>query len=197
VKEGVQVLTPNPKTGGNPRWAYLAAWGQVLKRTGGDQAAAKAYVTELYKHVPVLDEGARASLTSFAKREIGDVLLAWENEAHLARQEFADQGLEIVYPPVSILAEPSVAVVDRNVDRKGTRAVAQAYLEYLYSPEARELEAKHYFRPRDKALLEKYKDRFPAMDLFTIDEYFGGWPKAQAEHFASGGVFEQIYKPGK
>jgi sulfate transport system substrate-binding protein len=169
----------------------------VLKRTGGDQAAAKAYVTELYKHVPVLDEGARASLTSFAKREIGDVLLAWENEAHLARQEFADQGLEIVYPPVSILAEPSVAVVDRNVDRKGTRAVAQAYLEYLYSPEARELEAKHYFRPRDKALLEKYKDRFPAMDLFTIDEYFGGWPKAQAEHFASGGVFEQIYKPGK
>jgi sulfate transport system substrate-binding protein len=197
IKGDTQVLTPNPKTGGNPRWAYLAAWGQALKRSNGDQAAARAYVTELYKHVPVLDEGARASLTTFAKREIGDVLLAWENEAQLARQEFPDQQLEIVYPPVSILAEPSVAVVDKVVDKRGTRAVAEAYLKFLYTPEARELEAKHYFRPRDPALLEKYKAQFPPMDLFTIDELFGGWPKAQAEHFASGGVFDQIYQPGK
>ncbi len=147
IKPGVEVLTPNPKTGGNPRWAYLAAWGSVLKKTNNDEAAAKTFITELYKHVPVLDEGARASLTTFAKREIGDVLLAWENEAYLAVEQFPDAGYEIVYPPTSILAEPSVAVVDVNVDKKGTRKVAEAYLQGLYTDVAQELAAKHYYRP--------------------------------------------------
>lgn len=195
IKSGVEVLTPNPKTGGNPRWAYLAAWGSVTQR-GGSESDARAYITEFYKHVPVLDEGARASLTTFAKREIGDVLLAWENEAHLAIAEFGADKFEIVYPPISILAEPSVAVVDKNVDKHGTRAVAEEYLKYLYSPEARELEVKHNFRPRDPALAEKHKDKFPPITLFTIDDVFGGWPKAQATHFAQGGVFDQIYQPG-
>lgn len=195
VKGDTQVLTPNPKTGGNPRWAYLAAWGSVTQR-GGSEEDAKAYITELYKHVPVLDEGARASLTSFAQRQIGDVLLAWENEAHLALEEFGADKFEIVYPPISILAEPSVAVVDKNVDKNNTRAVATEYLSYLYSPEARSLETKHHFRPRDPAELEKHKDQFPPIKLFAIDDVFGGWPKAQATHFASGGVFDQIYQPG-
>jgi sulfate/thiosulfate-binding protein len=195
IKDGVEVLTPNPKTGGNPRWAYLAAWGSVTQR-GGSEDDARKFITEFYKHVPVLDEGARASLTSFAKREIGDVLLAWENEAHLALDEFGADKFEIVYPPISILAEPSVAVVDKNVDKKGTRAVAEEFLKYLYSDEARELEVKHNFRPRDPQLAAKHKGKFPPIKLFTIDEVFGGWPKAQATHFAAGGVFEQIYQPG-
>ena len=195
IKEGVEVLTPNPKTGGNPRWAYLAAWGSVTQR-GGSEDDARKYITEFYKHVPVLDEGARASLTTFAKREIGDVLLAWENEAHLALAEFGADKFDIVFPPISILAEPSVAVVDKNVDKHGTREVATEYLAYLYSPEARELQVKHNFRPRDPALAARHADKFPAIQLFTIDDVFGGWPKAQATHFAQGGVFDQIYQPG-
>ena len=192
IKPGVAILTPNPKTGGNPRWAYLAAWGQAQIRNPDDADAGRKFVTAMYKQVPVLDEGARASLTSFAQRGIGDVLLAWENEAHLALEEFGPDKFEIVYPAVSILAEPSVAVVDKNVERRGTREVAEAYLRFLYTPEARELAARHFFRPRDAELLARYVERFPEMKLFTIDEQFGGWKSAQRTHFASGGVFDQI-----
>ena len=197
VKPGISVITPNPKTGGNPRWAYLAAWGYVLKQKGGSEAQAREFVTRLYKNVPVLDSGARGSLTTFAQRGVGDVLLAWENEAYLAVTELGKDKFETVIPSISILAEPSVAVVDRNVDRHGTRAVAQAYLEYLYTPEGQEIAAKHHYRPRQEKIAAQYASQFPKIKLFTIDELFGGWKAAQKKHFDDGGIFDQIYLPGK
>ena len=196
VKPGIQVITPNPKTSGGARWNYLAAWGYALKQPGGSPETARAYVGQLYKNVPVLDTGARASTTTFVQRGIGDVLIAWENEAFLAVQELGADKVDIVVPSVSIVAEPPVSVVDAVVERKGTRAAAEAYLKGLYEPEGQELAAKHHFRPIDKAVAAKYADKFPQIPLFTIQEVFGGWQKAQAEHFADGGVFDQIYKPG-
>jgi len=202
IRPGVSVITPNPKTSGGARWNYLAAWGYALKhyKTDGNQSAdqrAKEFVTKLFKNVPVLDSGARGALTTFAQRGIGDVFLSWENEAFLAVNELGKGKFEIVVPSASILAEPPVAVVDKVVDRRGTRAVAQAYLEFLYSQEGQEIAAEHYYRPRLKSVAEKYADRFPKASLFTIDEVFGGWQKAQKVHFADGGVFDQIYQQGK
>ncbi len=194
VKQGIQVITPNPKTSGGARWNYLAAWGFALKQPGGSEATAKDFVTALYKNVPVLDTGARGSTTTFAQRGIGDVLITWENEAHLAVNELGTDKFDIVYPPFSILAEPPVTVVDTVVDRKGTRAIAEAYLKGLYTPEGQELAAKHFYRPSDPAVLARHKDQFPALELTNIAA-FGGWQKAQATHFADGGVFDQIYKP--
>jgi len=196
VKPGISVITANPKTSGGARWGYLAAWGYELKRTGGDQAKAKAFVASLYKNVPVLDSGARGATLTFAERGIGDVLLAWENEAHLAIKEFGADKFDIVYPPTSILAEPPVAVVDKVVDKHGTRKVAQAYLEYLYSDEGQELAAINYYRPINPKIATKYAKNFPKLTLFTIDDTFGGWTKAQNTHFSDGGTFDQIYQPG-
>ena len=196
VKEGVQVITPNPKTSGGARWNFLAAWAWALKQPGATPETAKAYVTELFKHVPVLDTGARGATTTFTQRGIGDVFLSWENEAYLALNELGPDKFDIVYPSVSILAEPPVTLVDTIVDRKGTRAVAEAYLKYLYSPEGQAIAAKNYYRPRDAALLAQNADKFPALPLVTIDE-FGGWAKAQQEFFADGGIFDQIYQPGR
>ena len=196
LKPGTQVITPNPKTSGGARWNYLAAWGYAVNKAGGDEAAGRDFVTKLFKNVPVLDTGARGATTTFVQRGIGDVLLAWENEAFLAINELGPDKLEIVVPSVSILAEPPVAVVDKNVDRKGTRKVAEAYLTYLYTPEGQELAAKHYYRPRLPQLAQKYADRFPKVELFDITK-FGGWQNAQKTHFADGGVFDQIYKPGQ
>ncbi|MEW6199406.1 MAG: sulfate ABC transporter substrate-binding protein [Planctomycetota bacterium] len=196
VKPGVAVITPNPKTSGGARWNYLAAWGYARKKYGGEEAA-KDFVTRLFRNVPVLDSGARGSTTTFVQRGIGDVLLAWENEALLAMNELGKDKVEIVYPSISILAEPPVTVVDKTVDKRGTRAVATAYLEYLYSPEGQEIVAKHYYRPRLKAVTEKHAAQFPEVKLLTIDEDFGGWAKAQKEHFADGGLFDQIYVPGR
>ncbi len=192
VKPDVQVITPNPKTSGGARWNYLAAWGYVLKN-GGDAQKARDFVAELFKHVPVLDTGARGSTTTFVQRGIGDVLLAWENEAHLAINELGPDQLEIVVPTISILAEPSIAIVDKVVDEHGTRAVAEAYLQYLYSPAGQEIAAKNFYRPRLAEVAQKYAGQFPNLPLFTVDELFGGWKTAQAEHFADGGVFDQIY----
>jgi sulfate/thiosulfate-binding protein len=192
TKPGVSVITPNPKTSGGARWNYLAAWGYELKKTGSE-AKAKDFVAALYKNVPVLDSGARGSTTTFVERGIGDVLLAWENEALLAIKELGPDKFDIVAPPLSILAEPPVTVVDKVVDKKGTRAVAQAYLEYLYSTEGQEIAAKNYYRPIDPAVAAKYAKQFPKVGLITIDEVFGGWAKAQKTHFADGGVFDQIY----
>ncbi len=196
VKPGVQVVTPNPKTSGGARWAYLAAWAYAEKGQGGNAQKAKDFVGKLYKNVPVLDTGARGSTTTFTKRGIGDVLLSWENEAHLALKETPGQ-YEIVYPSRSILAEPPVALVDKNVDAHKTRAVAEAFLKFLYTPAAQEIEAKDFYRPRNAAVLAKYKSQFPNIPLATVDGDFGGWPKAQATHFGDGGVFDQIYQPGK
>jgi sulfate transport system substrate-binding protein len=198
VKPGIHVVTPNPKTSGGARWAYLAAWAYAEKVPGGNAEKAKAFVSQLYKHVPVLDTGARGSTTTFAQRGIGDVLLSWENEAHLALEETggADK-FQIVYPPTSILAEPSVALIDRNADRHGTRKVAEAYLQFLYSKDAQEIEAKNYYRPRDAAILAAHGSQFPKITLYDIDDVFGGWTKAQQVHFADGGIFDQIYKPGQ
>jgi len=196
VKPGVQVVTPNPKTSGGARWAYLAAWAYAEKGQGGNARKAKDFVGKLYKNVPVLDTGARGSTTTFTKRGIGDVLLSWENEAHLALKETPGQ-YEIVYPSRSILAEPPVALVDKNVDSHKTRAVAEAFLKFLYTPAAQEIEAKDFYRPRNAAILAKYKSQFPNIPLATVDGDFGGWPKAQATHFGDGGVFDQIYQPGK
>jgi sulfate transport system substrate-binding protein len=196
VKPGVGVITPNPKSSGGARWAYLAAWGYALKKNGNDDNKAKDFVTRLYKNVPVLDSGARGSTTTFAQRGIGDVLLSWENEAHLALNELGTDKVEIVTPPISILAEPPVAVVDKVAAKHGTTEVARAYLEFLYSTEGQEIEAKNYYRPRSEKVLAKYADHFPKLNLFTIDEVFGGWQKAQARHFADGGVFDKIYTPG-
>jgi sulfate/thiosulfate-binding protein len=195
VKEGVSVITPNPKTSGGARWNYLAAWGYALKKNNGDQDKAKAFVAALYKNVPVLDTGARGSTTTFVQRGLGDVLLAWENEAYLSIKEFGDDKFEIVTPSISILAEPSVAVIDKVVDKKGTRAVAEEYLKYLYSEEGQKIAAKNFYRPRSSAALDSAPVKFEKLELFTIDDVFGGWDKAQKEHFADGGVFDQIYTP--
>jgi len=196
VKGGIQVVTPNPKTSGGARWAYLAAWAYAEKAPGGNTQKAKDFVANLYRHVPVLDTGARGSTTTFTKRGIGDVLLSWENEAHLALRESPGE-YEIVYPSRSILAEPPVAVVDKNVDRHKSRAAAEAFVKFLYSPQAQEIEAKDFYRPRNAEILAKYKSQFPNIPLATVDGDFGGWAKAQSAHFGDGGIFDQIYQPGK
>ncbi|MGZ5713128.1 MAG: sulfate ABC transporter substrate-binding protein [Caldimonas sp.] len=193
VKPGVSVITANPKTSGGARWGYLAAYGFALKQPGGNDAKARDFVARLFSNVPVLDSGARGSTVTFAERGMGDVLLAWENEAHLSLKEFGADKFEIVYPPLSILAEPPVAVVDRTVERHGTRAVAQAYLEYLYTPEGQEIAARNFYRPVDAQVTARYAKQFPRLALFTVDDTFGGWAKAQRTHFADGGVFDQIY----
>ena len=197
VKPGVQVIAPNPKTGGASRWAYLAAWAYAEKAPGGSAEKAKAFVAELYRHVPVLDSSGRGSSVTFTKRGQGDVLLNWENEALLALKQPDGDQYQIVYPSRSILAEPTVALLDANVDRHGTRKAAEAFLNFLYTPEAQDIEAWNFYRPRDPAVLAQYKDRFPAIPLASVDRDFGGWAKAQATHFADGGVFDQIYQPGK
>ena len=209
LNDGVEVITPNPKTSGGARWNYLAAWGYVLDRelggldrlesaTEAEMAAAEeeavAFVSELYRRVPVLDQGARGSTNTFVQRGLGDVLLAWENEALLALEEMGEGAFEIVVPSVSILAEPTVAVVDTVVDRKGTRAVAEAYLEYLYSPVGQDIVARHYFRPADPGVAAHYRGQYPELRLFTINAVFGGWNEAQAKHFDDGGVFDRIYQ---
>jgi sulfate/thiosulfate-binding protein len=193
VRPGVSVITANPKTSGGARWGYLAAYGHALRQPGGTDAKAREFVSALFKNVPVLDSGARGSTVTFAERGIGDVLLAWENEAHLSIKEFGDGKFDIVYPPSSILAEPPVAVVDKVVDKRGTRAVATAYLDYLYSSEGQEIAARNFYRPNDPAVAAKYARSFPKVNLFTIDQVFGGWTQAQKTHFADGGVFDQIY----
>ena len=195
VKPGLQVVVPNPKTSGGARWAYLAAWAYAEKKPGGSADSAKAFVAQFYKHVPVLDTGARGSTTTFAEREIGDVLVCWENEAYLALDEMGKGKFDIVYPSVSILAEPPVAVVDKNADRHHTRKVAEAYLQFLYTTEAQEIAAKNHYRPRDPQALAAHSE-FKKIPLYTVNDVFGGWQKAQATHFADGGVFDQIYKPG-
>ncbi len=195
VKDGVEVITPNPKTSGGARWNYLAAWGWALKQPGGGDAKAQQFVTELFRHVPVLDTGARGSTTAFVQRGIGDVLLAWENEAFLAIKELGPDQVELVVPSVTILAEPPVAIVDKVVDKHGTRAVAQAYLDYLYTPEGQEIAARNYYRPTDAKVAAEHAKDFPQVPTFTIDDVFGGWQKAQTTHFADGGIFDQIYKP--
>ena len=197
VKPGVGVITPNPKTSGGARWNYLAAWGYAAKKYGGD-AAAKDYIAKLFANVPVLDTGARGATTTFVERGQGDVLLAWENEALLALDEGGGKDkFEIVVPSTSILAEPPVAVVDKVVDKRGTRKVAEAYLQFLYTPQGQEIAAKNGYRPRDAAVAAKYASKFPTLPLFTVDAVFGGWQKAQATHFADGGTFDQIYAHGR
>jgi sulfate transport system substrate-binding protein len=196
AKPGVSVITPSPKTSGGARWNYLAAWAYALKQPGGSDAKAQDFVKRLYKNVPVLDSGARGSTTTFAQREIGDVLIAWENEAFLSLKELGADKVEIVVPSMSILAEPPVSVVDKVVEKKGTRVVAQAYLEYLYTPEGQDIVARNYYRPRLDAVARKYSSKFPKIKLVTIDEVFGGWQKAQKAHFADGAMFDQIYQPG-
>jgi sulfate/thiosulfate transport system substrate-binding protein len=193
IKPDVAVITPNPKTSGGARWNYLAAWAYARRTAGGDDAKAREFVAKLFKNVPVLDSGARGATMTFVQRGIGDVLLAWENEALLSLNELGKDKVEIVWPSLSILAEPPVAVVDKYVDKHHTRAVATAYLEYLYSPVGQELAAKHYYRPRAADVAAKYRERFPEVKLFTIADEFGGWAKAQKEHFADGGTFDQIY----
>jgi sulfate transport system substrate-binding protein len=194
VRPGISVITPNPKTGGGARWNYLAAWGYALQRWHSADSA-RAFVTGIFRNVPVLDTGARGSATTFTQREIGDVLLTWENEALLAVRDLAPGAFELVVPSVSILAEPPVAVIDHNAARHHTRAVADAYLRFLYSDEGQELAARHYFRPRSPRLAARYASRYPALRLFTVDSMFGGWTRAHAEHFADGGTFDRIYQP--
>ena len=195
VKPGVQVITPNPKTSGGARWNFLAAWGYALKKNGHDEGKAKEFVTRLYKNVPVLDSGARGATTTFVQRGLGDVLIAWENEAFLSLKEFGADKFEIVNPTISILAEPPVSIVDKVVDQKGTRETATEYLQYLYSPEGQEIAAKNFYRPRAAEIAAKYAAQFPKIELFTIDDVFGGWTKAQKTYFDDGGVFDQIYQP--
>lgn len=198
ARKGIGVITPNPKTSGGARWNYLAAWAYELDRTKGDAGAARRFVEAIYRNVPVLDTGARGSTTTFAQRGLGDVLISWENEAHLALKEFGADRFEIVHPSLSILAEPPVAVVDQVVDRRGTRAVAQAYLEFLYSPAGQRIIAQHYYRPsRPEHATAVDLARLPKLNLVTIDGMFGGWAKAQAAHFAEGATFDQIYRPGR
>jgi len=197
IKPGVSVVVPNPKTSGGARWAYLAAWAYAERKQGGSWQKAKDFVSAFYSHVPVLDAGARGSTTTFAQRGIGDVLVSWENEAHLAIQEAGPGKFDIVYPSVSMLAEPPVAWLDQNIDRHGTRKVAEAYLKFLYTPEAQEIEAKNFYRPREVKILAAHAADFPKLKLYTVDYAFGGWTKAQATHFADGGVFDQIYKPAR
>ena len=194
VRRGVSVVIPNPKTSGNGRYSYLAAWGYALRQAGGDEAKATEFVRRLFANVPVLDTGGRGATTTFAQRGIGDVLLTFENEAALIRREFGADQLEVIVPSASILAENPVAWVDRYVLKHGTEPVARAYLEYLYSDEGQELVARHFFRPRNAAILAKYSDRFPAIPLYTVDEVAGGWAAAQRRHFADGGVFDQLYR---
>ena len=196
VRPGVGVITPNPKTSGGARWTYLAAWGWALRTSGGDQARARAYIAELYKRVPVLDTGARGSTITFAQRNQGDVLLAWEDDANLAARQ-PGRRLEIVAPSLSIVAEPVVAVVDKVVDRRGTRAVAEAYLKFLWTPAAQEIIAQHSLRPTDAEVMARQTSRFPQLPTFTIAGVFGTWADVQREHFSEGGVFDSIYTPGR
>jgi sulfate/thiosulfate transport system substrate-binding protein len=193
IKPGVDVITPNPKTSGGARWNYLAAWGYALKKYGSADKA-KQFVGDIYKNVPVLDTGARGSTVTFVERGVGDVLLAWENEAFLAQREFGKDKFEIVSPPLSILAEPPLSIVDSVADKKGTRAVAEAYLRYWYTKDGQEIAARNSYRPRDPEIAKQYESSFAKVELFTIDDVFGGWAKAQKEHFSEGGVFDQIYK---
>lgn len=197
VKPGISVITPNPKTSGGARWNYLAAWGYALKQYGGDEAKIRDFVAKLYKNVAVLDSGARGSTTTFAERGIGDVLISWENEAFLAIKELGTDKFEIVAPSISILAEPPVAVIDKVVDKKGTRKVAEAYLQYLYSEDGQNIVGRHYYRPRDPKVAAVYDRQFPKINLFTIDDVFGGWQKAQQTHFTDGGMFDQIYQSNR
>lgn len=192
AKPGIEVVTPNPKTSGGARWNFLAAWGYALKQPGGNDQKARELVTHIYKNVKVLDSGARGSLTTFTERGIGDVLISWENEAYLSIRELGPDKFDIVTPSLSILAEPSVAVVDKVVDKRGTRKVAQAYLEYLYTPIGQEVAARHYYRPRNKEIAAKYSGNFAKVKLFTIDQVFGGWDKTQKIYFGDGGIFDQI-----
>jgi sulfate/thiosulfate transport system substrate-binding protein len=195
IKPGVQVITPNPKTSGGARWNFLATWGYALKKFAGDESKVRDFVARLYRNVPVLDSGARGSTTTFVQRGLGDVLIAWENEAYLSLKEFGPDKFEVITPSTSILAEPPVSIVDKVVDKKGTREVATAYLEYLYSAEGQEIAAKNFYRPRLASVAEKYVQQFPKLTLFTIDEVFGGWQKAQPKFFDDGGVFDQIFQP--
>jgi sulfate transport system substrate-binding protein len=197
VKPGVAVITPNPKTSGGARWNYLAAWAYALRKNGGDEAAAKAFVEKLYRNAPILDTAARGATTTFVERGIGDVLLAWENEAFLAVEQLGQGRFEIVVPSLSILAEPPVAVVDVVARRNGTAKVAQAYLEYLYTEPAQEIIARHHYRPTLESVKAKYASKFPVLELVEIEKDFGGWKQAQAKHFAEGGIFDQIYAPGR
>ena len=193
VKPGISVITPNPKTSGGARWNYLAAWGYALKKYGNDAARAQQFVASLFSNVPVLDSGARGALVTFTERGVGDVFISWENEAYLATKELGPDKFQIVVPSVSILAEPPVAVVDKVVQRKGTSEVAAAYLQYLYTPQGQQIAAQNYYRPTDPNVAAKFDKQFAKVSLFTIDEVFGGWAKAQKTHFADGGVFDQIY----
>ena len=197
ARPGVSVITPNPKTSGGARWNYLAAWAWALRQPGGNETKAKEFVGQLYKNVPVLDAGARGSTTTFVERGIGDVLIAWENEALLAIKELGPGKFEVVAPSLSILAEPPVAVVDKMAGKHGAKAVAQAYLEYLYTPEGQEIAAKNFYRPRDPGVAAKHASEFPKVSLVTVDEVFGGWKKAHGAHFADGALFDQIYQPGR
>jgi sulfate/thiosulfate-binding protein len=197
IKPGVSIITPNPKTSGGARWNYLAFWAWALRQPGGNATTAEQATGQLFRQVPVLDTGARGSTTTFVQRAQGDVLLAWENEAHLALKEFPQAGLEIVYPPFSILAEPPVTVVDQNVDRRGTRPLAEAFLNHLYSEEGQRIAAKHFYRPREDAILEANASVFPRIELVTIDGAFNGWAEAQRIHFNDGGIFDRIYRPGR
>jgi len=194
IRPGISIITPNPKTSGGARWNYLAAWGWALQQPGGSDATAKAFVQKLFRNVPVLDAGARGATTTFVTRRIGDVLLSWENEAYLAKKELGPDDVEIVYPSVSILAEPPVAVVDKIASRKGNAAVAKAYLDFLYTPQAQDIIGKNYYRPIDPAAAAKYSAQLPKIQLFTIDKVFGGWKKVQKNHFDDGGIFDQIQK---
>ena len=197
ARPGIAVITPNPKTSGGARWNHIAAWGYALKQPGGNEKTAQEFLTKIYKNVPVLDSGARGSTTTFIERGIGDVLVTWENEALLAIKELGPEKVEIVSPSISILAEPPVAVVDKVVDRRGTRKVAEAYLQFLYTDEGQEIAAQNYYRPIDEKIAKKYASQYPKLTLFTIEEVAGGWNKAQKTHFADGGVFDQIYLPSK
>jgi len=195
IKPGIQIVTPNPKTSGGARWNYLAAWGYALRNNDKDEAKARDFIAALYRNAPVLDTGARGSTITFIRRGIGDVLIAWENEALVAANEITKGEVDVVVPSLSVLAEPPVAIVDRVVERRGTRALAQAYLEFLYTPEGQALAAEHYLRPSTPEAVARYADRFPKLELLTIAD-FGGWAAAQKAHFAEGGVFDQIYRPG-
>jgi sulfate/thiosulfate-binding protein len=195
ARPGISVITPNPKTSGGARYNYLAAWGYALKQPGGNEQSAQDLLTKIYKNVPVLDSGARGSTTTFVEREIGDVLITWENEALLAIRELGPDKVQIVAPSLSILAEPPVTIVDKVVDRRGTRKVAEAYLKFLYSDEGQELAGKHYYRPINEKIAAKYASQFPKVKLLTVDEIAGGWTKAQKTHFADGGTFDRIYQP--
>ncbi|MET3195914.1 sulfate ABC transporter substrate-binding protein [Bacillus sp. OAE603] len=194
TKKGIEVITPNPKTSGGARWNYLAAWGYAEKKFNGDEQKVKEFIAKLYKNVPVLDTGARGSTTTFVEKGIGDVLIAWENEALLSVKELGEGKYEIVYPSISILAEPPVAIVDKNIKDDDTKKVAESYLNYLYSDEGQQIIAENYYRPRNQEILTKYSDQYPTIPLLTIDKDFGGWKKAQSTHFSDGGIFDQIYQ---